>query len=502
MLENIKQTDLKKKDIMPELSELRSQLTALENTVKNVHLPVIILFEGWSASGKGSLISRLIKNLDPRFFNVVSVRTPNQPEKRKPWLWRHWINLPKKGEFLILDRSWYRDTVNAYMYGEISKEECKKRLKDINNFERELSDDGYLIIKFFLHITKNEQKDRVEKLVSSQITSWRIDEHDKKNMDCYDKFFKQYSKMLAKTNTASAVWHIIPANDRQNAELTMMRTVVSTLKEATAAAEKNEKYIQKPEFELYDYTKPEFETVSQPKIQNIPLDKNLSDEEYEKQLKKYQKKLFDLQNICYQKKIPVIIAYEGWDAGGKGGNIKRVAAALDPRGYEVEPIAAPEPSELARHYLWRFWKRLENDGHFTIFDRTWYGRVMVEPIEKITPEPRANMAYDEINEFEQLLTDWGAIVIKFWIQIDKDEQYRRFKERENTPEKRWKITDEDWRNREKWDKYEVAVNKMIEKTSTPNAPWTVIEGNDKKYARIKALKTIINRISDKLKDFE
>ena len=179
-----------------------------------------------------------------------------------------------------------------------------------------------------------------------------------------------------------------------------------------------------------------------------------------------------------------------------------MAGALDPRGYEVKPIASPEPSELARHYLWRFWTRLENDGHFTIFDRTWYGRVMVEPIEGFTPKQRADMAYQEINEFERQLTDWGAIVIKFWINIDKDEQYRRFKERESTPAKQWKITDEDWRNREKWDEYEKAVDRMAELTSTEYAPWTIIEGNDKKYARIKALKTICKRIEEHLFDSE
>lgn len=189
---------------------------------------------------------------------------------------------------------------------------------------------------------------------------------------------------------------------------------------------------------------------------------------------------------------------ESWDAAGKGGNIKRIAAALDPRGYEVHPIAAPEPSELARHYLWRFWTRLEKNGHFTIFDRTWYGRVMVEPIEKLTPEERVNMAYREINEFESQLHDWGAEIIKFWVNVDKDEQLRRFNERENTPEKRWKITDEDWRNREKWDTYEKYVDRMITLTSTDIAPWTILEGNDKKYARIKALKTIVKRLEKRL----
>ena len=502
MLEKIQQKDLKKKDISSEINELYSQISRYENIIKSNQIPVIISFDGWAASGKGSLIAKLIKRLDPRFFKVVSNRKPNTQELRKPWLWRHWLNIPKKGEFLILDRSWYRDTVNAYMYGEINKETLKSRLKDINNFERQLSDDGYLLIKFFIHISSKEQKSRLSKLQKSDVTSWRVQKEDIFNHENYDKFLKLYDKMLLNTNTKSSSWHIIPGDDRQCAELTMMRTIVKSIKQFIDCQSNNEKFVQTSEFPVFDYVKPKFELVERPKLSDVDMGKTLDDEEYNKKLKSCQEKLFELQNLCYVKKIPVIIGYEGWDAGGKGGNIKRVAAALDPRGYEVEPIAAPEPSELARHYLWRFWKRLENDGHFTIFDRTWYGRVMVEPIEKLTPEKRAEMAYDEINEFEKVLCDWGAVVIKFWINIDKDEQYRRFKERENTPEKRWKITDEDWRNRGKWDEYEVAVNKMISKTSTVNAPWNIIEGNDKKYARIKALKIIIDSIEKKLSSLE
>ena len=176
-----------------------------------------------------------------------------------------------------------------------------------------------------------------------------------------------------------------------------------------------------------------------------------------------------------------------------------MGSALDPRGFEAVPVAAPDAREKNRHYLWRFWTRLPKDGHITIFDRTWYGRVMVERLEKFTPEERCAMAYREINEFEKELTDSGMIVLKFWIQIDKDEQLKRFNDRMNTPEKRWKITDEDWRNREKWDLYEAAVDEMIQKTSTKNAPWIIVEGNDKKYARLKVLETLTARLKEEVK---
>lgn len=195
----------------------------------------------------------------------------------------------------------------------------------------------------------------------------------------------------------------------------------------------------------------------------------------------------------------VVIAYEGWDAAGKGGNIKRLTEALDPRGYEVHPIASPEPYAKARHYLWRFWTRLPKDGHIAIFDRTWYGRVMVERLEGFCSENDWQRAYNEINEFERELTDWGAVVIKFWVQIDKQTQLLRFNERQNDPAKQWKITEEDWRNREKWDVYETAVNEMLQKTSTANAPWHILESVDKKYARIKALQITADTLEKALR---
>ena len=213
-----------------------------------------------------------------------------------------------------------------------------------------------------------------------------------------------------------------------------------------------------------------------------------------------QNRLSHLHNQLYKKKIPVVIVYEGWDAAGKGGNIKRLTAALDPRGYEVIPIASPKPFEKDRHFLWRFWTRLPKTGHIAIFDRSWYGRVMVERLEGFCSENDWQRAYNEINEFEKELADWGAVVIKFWVQIDKDTQLARFTERQNTPGKQWKITDEDWRNREKWDLYEGAVDEMLHKTSTTYPPWYILESTDKRYARIKALKIVIEQLEKALED--
>lgn len=241
-----------------------------------------------------------------------------------------------------------------------------------------------------------------------------------------------------------------------------------------------------------------FPLEKMPKLDEIDLDRAVTQEEYRVELDRLQEKLGHLHNKLYRKKVPVIIAYEGWDAAGKGGNIKRITEALDPRGFEVHPIASPEPHEKARHYLWRFWNRLPKTGHIAVFDRTWYGRVMVERLEGFCRENDWQRAYNEINEFERELADWGAVIIKFWVQIDKDTQLARFNERQNTPAKQWKITEEDWRNREKWDLYEGAVNEMLQKTNTSYAPWHILESNDKRYARLKALRIVIEALEKAL----
>jgi polyphosphate kinase 2 (PPK2 family) len=200
----------------------------------------------------------------------------------------------------------------------------------------------------------------------------------------------------------------------------------------------------------------------------------------------------------YRRGVPLIVGFEGWDAAGKGGAISRLTAALDARGFTVAPVSAPTPTELSHHYLWRFFKALPPKGHITIFDRTWYGRVMVERVEQLCSEPQWQRAYEEINRFEKLLADGGAILCKFWLQIDKGTQLARFEERKADLQKQWKLTDEDWRNREKWLKYEQAVDEVLQRTHTASAPWTVVEANDKDYARIKVLQTVVDTIEKHL----
>jgi polyphosphate kinase 2 (PPK2 family) len=289
---------------------------------------------------------------------------------------------------------------------------------------------------------------------------------------------------------STAPWYIIDAADRKWAQLQVLETMISGIEVGMQNSSRSVPILQNT-----------FPLVKMPKLQEISLEGcSIEDEAYKEELKKLQKRLGDLHNQLYRLRIPVIITYEGWDAAGKGGNIKRITEALDPRGYEVHPIASPEPHEKARHYLWRFWTRLPKDGHIAIFDRTWYGRVMVERLEGFCSENDWKRAYNEMNEFEKELSDWGAVIIKFWVQIDKDTQLARFTERQNNPEKRWKITDEDWRNREKWNLYEEAVDEMLKKTSTTYAPWHILESVDKKYARIKALHIVIDEIEKAIRE--
>ena len=477
-------------DYKAKAKELQDKLSALQLKMKEKKLPAIIVFEGWGASGKGTLIAGTIKLLDPRFFKVTSTLPANEAERRYPLMKRFFEGIPEYGKLSVMDRSWYRELAAARLEQDISKKEYERRIVSVNTFERQLTDDGYVIVKLFLHISKEEQKKRFDKLGESGSTKWRVTDKDRYQNKHYDEYAEQFEDMLEKTDTAYAPWNVIDAEDKQYARYRLFEILVENL---TAALEADTVYPAEADVaELFDMKK-------MPKLAEVKLDdKTVSEEEYSERLKADQKELAKLHGKLYKLKIPVVIAFEGWDAAGKGGAIKRVGAALDPRGYEAVPVAAPDAREKVHHYLWRFWINLPKDGHITIFDRTWYGRVMVERLEGFTPPERCAMAYREINEFERELTECGVVVMKFWMQIDKDEQLKRFNDRMNTPEKRWKITDEDWRNREKWELYESAIDEMIQKTSTKAAPWVIVEGNDKKYARLKVLETVIERLRSEI----
>ena len=480
----VKAVPPEEEQIKKELAEAQNKLSVYQLKIKEKKLPVMVIFEGWGAAGKGGTIGRVIKNIDPRFFRVRTTAEATSEEKRYPFLHRYLLDIPEAGKFTFFDSYWMEEIVHGRMNGTLNEEEYRRRIRSITTAERSLTDNGYLIMKFFFQIGRKEQKKRLEALKADENTRWRVSEKDLHENKYYDKYLDAYDQYLTDTNRSTSPWYIIDAKNRKWAELQVLRF----LNQGIETALKNQAL-------AVPVLQNAFPLVSMPKLADVTLDdKTLTEEAYKKELDRLQAELLELHYRLYRKKIPVVIAYEGWDAAGKGGNIKRIAGALDPRGYEVHPIASPEPHEKARHFLWRFWTRLPKTGHIAIFDRTWYGRVMVERLEGFCSENDWQRAYNEINEFERELTDWGAVVIKFWVQIDKQTQLERFTERQNTPEKQWKITDEDWRNREKWDLYEAAVNEMLQKTSTAFAPWHILESNDKKYARIKALKIVTEEI--------
>lgn len=491
MLEKI---DLKKKcqgkEYKARLEEESAKLSVLQRQCKEAGIPVIVVFEGFGAAGKGTQINRLIQAMDPRGFSVYTSNKESEDERLHPFLWRYWTKIPAKGRFAIFDRSWYRRVLVDRFDKITKKEELPSAFHDILSFERQLTDDGTVIIKFFLYISKEEQKKRFKLLEDSKETAWKVTEADWKRNKEYSEYLKINEEMLEKTDTDYAPWVIVEAMDKNYAALKIISSVTARLEkelEKKAALTKKEKKAIK----VVDKYKSGV-------LSGVDLSKTLSNKEYKQKLDSLQKKMEILHSELYRLRIPVVICFEGWDAGGKGGAIKRLTSHMDPRGYQVNPTASPNDTEKAHHYLWRFWNNMPKAGHIAIFDRTWYGRVMVERIEGFCSEAEWKRAYQEINEMEEHLANSGCIVLKFWLHIDKDEQERRFKERMENPAKQWKITDEDWRNREKWDEYEKAVDEMLVRTSTTYAPWEIVEANSKYYARVKVLKTVVEAMEKEI----
>ena len=467
-----------------ETKRLQEKLTAQQIQLKDKKLPVIVLVEGWAAAGKGGLINDLISELDPRFSSVFSADSALRDADRYPFLYPFFKAIPEEGKLLFMDSGWMEAAVKSRLGGKLGKKDYARLLRSVNRFERQLRDNGYLLLKLFVNISREEQAKRLKELRSEEDTRWRVSAYDLGQNEDYSAFRKAYDDFMAETGEITP-WHILDGSQKNHLKYDALR-LLTELIDAGAAAGKQHGAAFEEDFPL----------LEMPRLSEVDLSVKLEKDEYKEELKALQKRLSRLHNVIYRKKIPVVICYEGWDAAGKGGNIRRLAYPLDPRGFDVYPIASPEPHELARHYLWRFWTRLPRSGHFAIFDRTWYGRVMVERIEGFCREEDWQRAYNEINEFEEELHDWGAVVLKFWIHIDRETQLQRFENRQNTPEKQWKITEEDWRNREKWPQYEEAVSEMLDKTSTTYTPWHIIESNDKLYARIKVLRIVADALEE------
>jgi polyphosphate:AMP phosphotransferase len=475
-----------------EIAALEEKLALLQRQAKDQGMPTLIVFEGWETAGKGTMINELLMPLDPRGYNAYFIKEPTEEEYFRPFLWRFWTKTPEKGRIALFDQSWYRHVSIEKMDGLLKKGDYETAFDDINSFEKQLADDGVLMIKFFLHISRDEQKKRLKKLESDPATAWKVSKKDWKMNKNYEKYIPVYERMIQETDTEYAPWTVVEAQSKKFAKLKIFTKVAEVMQAGLDALAK--KAAKKEDVDACLHP----ESLASSVLSKIDLAKIMDPEDYKNELKTCQKRIREIEHEIYMRRIPIVIAYEGWDAAGKGGNIKRMVENLDPRGYDVIPVGVPNDIEKAHHYLWRFWTHLPKAGHIAIFDRTWYGRVLVERIEGFCTCPEWRRAYREINEMEKQLTNFGTILIKFWLQIDKDEQLRRFEDRENTPAKNYKITQEDWRNRDKWDAYRAAVDEMLFRTNTTYAPWVVVESEDKYYARIKALKTVIERAEKRL----
>jgi len=463
----------------PRLREalLQAQYKLLDNGT----FPVIIVIGGVDGAGKGETVNILNKWMDPRHIITHAFGEMSDEEAERPRMWRYWRALPPKGRIGILFGAWHTDPIINRVMGRIDDATFELRLDSIVSFEQMLADGGALLLKFWFHLSKKAQKKRLKALEADRKTRWRVTKTDWERFKKYDRFRSISETALRETSVGHAPWIVVEGADANYRSLTAGQTLLDALQSrlaGSAPAVSRPAALPKPALDG--------RTI----LSRLDYTKRLARKTYSKELEKYQGRLNLLTRDKKFRNKSLIIVFEGMDAAGKGSTIRRVSGALDARHYQVIPIAAPTEEEHARPYLWRFWRHLPRRGRVTIFDRSWYGRVLVERVEKFCSEEDWMRAYHEINNFEEELVEAGAVIAKFWLTITKQEQLERFRERKDTPFKSFKITAEDWRNRKKWGDYERAVCDMIESTSNETAPWHVIAANDKFYARIEVLKTL------------
>lgn len=465
--------------------KLRTELLHAQFALAKAGVPVIIVIAGLDGAGKGEFVHRLNEWLDARGLETHAFWETSDEEEERPDYWKFWRALPARGRIAILLGSWYTEPLVQRVSKEITTGELDAALDRIAFFERMLTQDGALLVKLWFHMPKKVQRQMVRELKDHPKLHALMLPSDWKHLKMYDKFRKASERTLRRTDVDFAPWHVIEATDRRYRELTggkiLLKAFKARLKVASSAAKKKR-------------TKGESVFSGENLLAHVDLQKRISDEEYEEELKEQQTRLTELAWRAHREKVTTVAVFEGWDAAGKGSAIRRMTAAIDPRLFRIVSIAAPTDEERAHHYFWRFWRQLPRAGRVLIFDRSWYGRVLVERVEGFAKPEEWERAYSEINDFEEQLTEAGIAVVKFWIHISKDEQLKRFKKRERTPFKRHKINSEDWRNREKWDDYEGAVNEMLTRCSTEFAPWTIVPGNHKRFARVEILKALCARM--------
>jgi polyphosphate:AMP phosphotransferase len=490
-------------------ADYNAQVSALRENLLDVQLSlredapssVIVLFGGVDGGGKSESVNLLNEWMDPRWLLTHAYGPPSEEERERPEYWRFWRDLPPKGRIGFFLSAWYSRPLIDRVHRRINRAEFGARLDEILEFERGLTDDGALILKFWMHLDKRSQKARLKRLEKDPLTRWRVSREQWQNFKLYARFIEAAEEIITRTSFANAPWTIVEGADERYRSLTIATMIRDAIRRRLAAAQgdvkaRRQNGLQRKRDAAAVPTKRGLPRLAIPPtiLSRLDMSQRVDAKRYKTRLERLQGRLNALHRKAQRRGTSAILVFEGWDASGKGGAIRRLTAAIDARAYQVIPIAAPTDEERAQHYLWRFWRHLARSGRLTIFDRSWYGRVLVERVEGFASEHEWMRAYAEINQFESQLVAHGIVLVKYWMHVTKDEQLRRFREREKASYKRWKLTDEDWRNRKQWDAYQQAVNDLVERTSTRQAPWTLVEANDKNFARLKVLTTVCDRL--------
>ena len=490
---------LDKKTYKAQVPILRAELLAAQDQLLRAPFCVVVLLAGVDAAGKSETANLLNEWMDPHWIVTHGYTDPSPEELERPRLWRYGRDLPAHGRIALFLSAWYSSPIRHRVARRISNAEFDSLLDEIAGFERALTDDGTVVLKFWMHLGKAAQKKRFIAWEKDPLRRWRVGQDSWRHWRMFDKFVAAADRAIRHTSTDQAPWHIIEGEDeryRNVAVATVLRDAIrralSRFRQDGLAPQKKTR-VAKGISQALERIARDFNVLDR-----MDMSRHLDAKRFERELERQQGRLNLLQRKARDKSVSTIVVFEGWDAAGKGGAIRRITSALDARDYQVIATGPPTDEEKARHYLWRFWRQLSRAGRVTIFDRSWYGRVLVERVEGFVTEDEYRRAYAEINYFEELLVSHGILVVKFWIHITKAEQLRRFRERRRVAYKRYKITADDWRNRRRWEDYTLAVNEMVERTSTRVAPWTLVEGNDKNFARIKVLRTLADGLERRL----
>jgi len=471
----------------PKLRE--ALLEAQFDLLQKQDFPVLILVAGVDGAGKGETVNLFNEWMDPRHIRTEAFEPGDGADSGRPRMWPFWRSLPRKGNIGMFFGSWYTQPISERANGRSKKSVFGQDLERIRHFERMLAAEGVLLLKLWFHLSKDAQRKRLKKLGANPLMSWRVSSRDREHLRNYERYARISAETLRETSTGEAPWQIIDGSDPHYRALTAGQLLLDAMR----------RRLDGPAPTMSPPAPPPPPSLDGRDLLNsLDYRARIAPTRYEKQLEKAQARVAVLTRDKRIRDRSLVCVFEGMDAAGKGSTIRRLTRAMDARFYHVVPIAAPSDEERAQPYLWRFWRHLPRHGHAAIFDRSWYGRVLVERVEGLCSEYDWMRGYHEINEFEEQMAESGAIVLKFWLSITAEEQLKRFREREKVAYKRHKITPEDWRNRKKWPKYERAVCDMIERTSTVHAPWHVVPANDKRFARVTVLQTLADALEAQL----